>query len=57
MKKIMIIGIPGAGKSTLAKQLNKILQILVYHMDKIFWKSGWKQISSKELIAETQIIF
>ncbi|MBU5266322.1 DNA topology modulation protein [Virgibacillus proomii] len=57
MKKIMIIGIPGAGKSTLAKQLNKFLQIPVYHMDKIFWKSGWKQISRKELIAETQKIF
>ncbi|WP_026905598.1 AAA family ATPase [Paucisalibacillus globulus] len=41
MKKIAILGNPGAGKSTLAKQLGKLLNIPVHHMDALYWESGW----------------
>ncbi|MBM7693998.1 adenylate kinase family enzyme [Peribacillus deserti] len=41
MKKIMIIGCGGAGKSTLAKRLAEQLNIPVYHLDAYFWKKGW----------------
>ncbi|MFA1819865.1 DNA topology modulation protein [Virgibacillus oceani] len=53
MKKIAIIGSGGAGKSTLAQQLGKLLHIPVYHMDAIFWKPGWQSIGREELIKET----
>jgi shikimate kinase len=43
MKKIVIIGSPGAGKSTLAQELNYILNIKAYHLDRIFWQRGWKE--------------
>ncbi len=43
MKKILIIGSPGAGKSYLAAELGKILARPVIHLDKHFWQSGWKQ--------------
>ncbi|MEW9502319.1 DNA topology modulation protein [Jeotgalibacillus marinus] len=42
MKKVMIIGSPGAGKSTLANQLESKLLLPVIHLDAIFWKPGWK---------------
>ncbi len=42
MKKITIIGLPGAGKTTLAKKLEHIYNIKVYHLDRIFWGRGWK---------------
>lgn len=42
MKKIVIIGSPGAGKSTLARQLGKLLDIKVYHLDRLFWDPGWE---------------
>lgn len=42
MEKIVIIGPPGAGKTTLAKELGSILKIKVYHMDRFFWQRGWK---------------
>jgi len=43
MDKIVIIGSPGAGKSTLARDLGFLLQINVVHLDRIFWKPGWKE--------------
>jgi adenylate kinase family enzyme len=41
MKKILVIGSGGSGKSTFAKQLGKILEINVIHLDSLYWKSGW----------------
>jgi adenylate kinase family enzyme len=45
MNKIVIIGCPASGKTTLATTLGEILDIPVYHLDKIFWvkKGGIKQ--------------
>ena len=43
MEKIVIIGSPGAGKSTLARDLGRILHINVVHLDRIFWKPGWEK--------------
>lgn len=48
MKKIIIIGPGGAGKSTLAKQLGEILNIEVLHLDKLYWRSGWVEPSADE---------
>lgn len=47
MKKIMIVGSGGAGKSTLAKQLGEKLDIPVYHLDAIFWQPGCGQLNLK----------
>jgi adenylate kinase family enzyme len=44
MEKIAIIGSPGSGKSTLARQLGNLLSIEVYHLDRYFWQSGWKEM-------------
>ncbi|WP_181350402.1 DNA topology modulation protein [Thalassobacillus sp. CUG 92003] len=41
MRKIMIIGSGGAGKSTFARQLGARLDIDVYHLDALFLKPGW----------------
>lgn len=41
MKRIVIIGSGGAGKSTLAKILGEILKIEVLHLDKLYWQAGW----------------
>jgi adenylate kinase family enzyme len=50
MKKIAIVGCGGAGKSTLAKELGKILQIDVIHLDSIYWKPGWMSTPHDEWI-------
>jgi adenylate kinase family enzyme len=41
MKKITIVGSSGSGKSTLARELSSRLDIKIYHLDRIFWRSGW----------------
>jgi len=50
MKKIVIIGSPGAGKSTLAQALGRILAIEVIHLDYHFWQPGWKEYSRENRI-------
>lgn len=47
-KKISIIGCPGSGKSTLSVQLGKILNLEAIHLDKIYWKPYWINISKEE---------
>ncbi|MBW4425057.1 MAG: hypothetical protein KME50_11545 [Nostoc desertorum CM1-VF14] len=41
MKKILIIGSGGAGKSTLARELGTILGLEVIHLDTWYWNPGW----------------
>ena len=48
MKRIVIIGCGGAGKSTLARQLGEKLDLPVVHLDKLFWKPGWEQVSKEK---------
>ena len=43
IRKIMIFGCPGSGKSTLTKQLSKKLQIPSYHVDKYFYTNNWQE--------------
>lgn len=37
MKKIIVIGCPGSGKSTFSKALHKITGISLHHLDMLFW--------------------
>ena len=37
MKKIMVIGCPGSGKSTFSKELHRITNIPLYHLDMMYW--------------------
>ncbi len=48
MERIMIIGCGGAGKSTLARVLGEKTGLPVVHLDKLFWRPGWEQISREE---------
>lgn len=48
MKRIIVIGCGGAGKSTLSRKLSDKLNIPVYHLDKIFWNRGWIQTPQEE---------
>lgn len=48
MKRILIIGSGGAGKSTLAPRLGEKLGIEVVHLDKLFWHPGWVPTAKEE---------
>jgi len=46
MKRVLVIGCPGAGKSTLAFKLGRLLDLPVIHLDKKFWQPGWAMTPS-----------
>lgn len=48
MKRIAIIGSGGSGKSTFARHLGEKLQLNVYHLDAILWKSDWTAVSREQ---------
>lgn len=48
MKKISIVGGPGTGKSTLARNLGKELNLPVCHIDGIEHLKNWEKRSAKE---------
>ncbi len=41
MKRVLVIGSGGSGKSTFARRLGKLLDIEVKHLDSFYWRAGW----------------
>jgi len=52
MQRILVIGSPGAGKSTLAHKLARHTGLPLYHLDKLFWLPGWVERDRDEGRAE-----
>ena len=48
MKRIMIIGGGGSGKSTLSRILSEKTNLPVVHLDRLFWREGWVNIPREE---------
>lgn len=42
MRRVLVIGIPGAGKSTFSRVLAGRTGLPLVHLDKEFWRPGWK---------------
>ena len=57
MNKIIVIGCPGSGKSTFAKQLKAIYNIPLYHLDLIWNKPDKTTISREAFDDELNKIF
>ena len=48
MKRILIIGNAGAGKTTFALALKDKINVPVVHLDRLFWKDNWNYICAEE---------
>lgn len=48
MKRVLIIGVCGAGKSTLALKIHQKTGLPLIHLDQQFWKPGWVETASEE---------
>lgn len=57
MKKIVVIGCPGSGKSYFSKKLKEKLNIPLYHLDLIWNKEDKTTITREEFDIELQRIF
>lgn len=56
MRRVLVIGPCGAGKSTLSGELGKRLGLPVLHMDQLNWKSGWQESAPEELRAKLNTV-
>ena len=50
MRKILVIGSGGSGKSTVATRLGALLNLEVSHLDKLFWRPGWVRPSREDWV-------
>jgi adenylate kinase family enzyme len=48
MRKVLVIGSGGAGKSTFARRLGARLKIKVIHLDSLYWRPGWAETPKAE---------
>ncbi|MEK6283901.1 MAG: DNA topology modulation protein [Acidobacteriota bacterium] len=48
MRKVLVIGSGGAGKSTFARRLGELLELEVIHLDSIYWSAGWVEMPKAE---------
>ena len=51
MKKVIIIGCPGSGKSTFARKLKTVTGLPLYHLDMMFWNEDRTTVP-KEIFIE-----
>ncbi len=57
MKKVIVIGCPGAGKSVFSKKLKDVTNLPLYHLDMIYHKEDGTHISKEELEEKLKNIF
>ena len=48
MKRVVVIGSGGSGKSTFSRELGQITGLPVVHLDKLFWHPNWTRTPEDE---------
>ena len=48
MQRVMVIGSPGAGKSTFARAIAERLGLPLIHLDAEYWQAGWVEPPADE---------
>jgi adenylate kinase family enzyme len=50
MKRVLVIGSGGAGKSTFSRRLAEVTGLPLVHLDRLFWKPGWVETDRSKWI-------
>jgi adenylate kinase family enzyme len=45
MRRVVIVGTAGSGKSALARSLGRRLGLPVVHLDALYWQPGWRPVT------------
>lgn len=56
MRRVLVIGSGGAGKSTLARALGARLGLPVVHLDRLYWRPGWEETPLREWVPTVERI-
>ncbi len=54
MKRVVVIGSGGSGKSTFARELAEITGLPVIHLDTVFWRPDWEPTPKDEWKAQVE---
>ncbi|QDS96986.1 AAA family ATPase [Adhaeretor mobilis] len=54
MKRIVVVGTSGSGKSTFSKKLSQELSIPYVALDELFWNPGWVETPAEEFRESVQ---
>jgi adenylate kinase family enzyme len=54
MERVLVIGSPGAGKSTLAAEIARVTGLPLVHLDQLHWKPGWVESGKEEFEAKVR---
>ncbi|HOZ33345.1 MAG TPA: AAA family ATPase [Tabrizicola sp.] len=57
MRRVMIVGSPGAGKSTLAMVMGRALGLPVHHLERICFRKGWRWVPTPQRDAAMAQVF
>lgn len=51
MRKVIVIGCSGAGKTEFSRRLAEKTALPLVHLDKLYWRAGWRHVSAEEFDA------
>lgn len=54
MKRVMVIGCSGSGKSTFSRKLAEATGLELINLDQYYWKSGWEETDKDEWAATVE---
>jgi adenylate kinase family enzyme len=54
MERVLVIGSPGAGKSTLAAEVARLTGLPLVHLDQLHWSAGWVESTKAEMEAKVR---
>jgi adenylate kinase family enzyme len=56
MRRVLVMGNSGSGKSTFARALGARTGLPVTHLDQIFWEPGWVQAPKEQYVARLDAV-
>ena len=56
MERVLVIGSPGAGKSTFAADIARVTGLPLVHLDRHYWRAGWVEPDKEEWAAQVQAL-
>jgi adenylate kinase family enzyme len=54
MRRVLVIGSGGSGKSTFSLRLGERLGLEVIHLDKVYWRPGWVEMPKDEWMRKVE---
>jgi len=54
MQRVIVMGPPGSGKSTLSRRLGAARHLPVFHLDQAYFRPGWEPVPVEEFRAEVE---